>query len=172
MSLQRKLTGLSLTLGLFLTFSVAAFAQGGAMQQQDDNAQQGAFEGRGKRRGGGRRGPGGGMRLMRQLDLSDAQQEQIRAIQERFEMNFKPQRQEMRRLRQSSQGQPDANTIARLDALHAEMQRSRRAVHEEMLAVLTAAQRTQLEQMIRERKARHGERRGRRPEMPDENDDQ
>ena len=171
MSLQRKLTGIGLTLCLILTFSVASFAQEGrAPQQQDNGAPQRPFEGRGKRHGGGKRGPGAVMRLMRQLDLSDAQQQQIRAIQERFEASIKPQREEMHRLRESNQGQPNADTIARIEALHTEMGRAIRATHEEMLAVLTPEQRTQLEQLIRERKARHGERRGRRQEMPDNND--
>lgn len=170
MSLQRKLTGVGLALGLILTFSVAAFAQDSAPQQQDNNAQQGPFEGRGKRHRGGKRGPGGGMRLMKQLNLSDAQQQQIRAIQERFEASIKPQREEMRRLRESNQGQPNADTIARVEALHDEMGRSHKAAHEEMLTVLTLEQRTQLEQLAKERKARHEERRGRRPDMPNNND--
>lgn len=171
MSLHRKLTEIGLTLGLILTFSVAAFAQDSA-QQQDNNAQQGSFEGRGKRHGGGKRGAGRMMRLMKQLNLSDAQQQQIRAIQERFEISFKPQREEMRRLRESGQqDQPSADTVARIEALHTEMGRAMRATHEEMLGVLTQEQRTQLEQLIRERKDRRGERRGgRRSDMPDDND--
>jgi Spy/CpxP family protein refolding chaperone len=176
MSLQRKLTGIGLTLGLVLTFGVAAFAQDGASQQQDNGAQQqGPFGGRGGKRrggGGGRRGPGAMMRLMKQLNLSDAQQQQIHAIHERLQANVKPQREEMRRLRESSQGQPSADTVARIEALHTEMGRAMRATHEEILAVLTQEQRTQLEQLVRERKARHEERRGRRQDMPDDNDNQ
>lgn len=170
MSLQRKLTGVGLTLGLILTFSVAAFAQGSAQEQQQDNgAPQRPFDGRGKRRGG----KGGMMRLMRELNLSDAQQQQIRAIHDRLEASIKPQREEMRRLRGSNQDQPDANTIARIEALHTEMGRVMRASHEEVLVVLTPEQRAQLEQLKNERKARRGERRGgRRPDMPDNNDDQ
>ena len=172
MSLQRKLTGIGLTLGLILSFSVAAFAQDGASQQQENGAQQqGPFEGRGgRRRGEGKRGPGGVMRLMKQLNLSDAQQQQIRAIHERLQASVKPQRQEMRRLRESSQGEPNADTIARIEALHTEMGRAMRATHEEILAVLTQEQRTQLEQLVRDRKARHAERRGRRSDMMDDDD--
>jgi Spy/CpxP family protein refolding chaperone len=176
MSLQRKLTGIGLTLGLALTFNVAAFAQEGAQQQDNGAQQQGPFGGRGGKRrgggGGGRRGPGAMMRLMKQLNLSDAQQQQIHAIQERLQASVKPQREEMRRLRESSQGQPSADTVARIETLHTEMGRTMRATHEEILAVLTPEQRTQLEQLVRERKARHDERRSRRQDMPDDNDNQ
>lgn len=169
MTLQRKLIGAGLTLGLILSFSITtAFAQEGGAGQQEGGAQQQRPFGRpGKRHMGGKRGGLRGMgRMLHQLNLSDAQQQQIRAIHERVEASIKPQREEMRRLRESSQGQPSAETIARIEALREELRRIHQAAHQEVLAVLTTEQRTQLEQLITERKARRGDRRGGRPDMP------
>lgn len=163
-------------LGLVFTTSFVAFAQ----QQQptmnpQDNAQQ--QQGPGRRGGGGRhgmgkRGPGGFKRLTSQLNLTDAQQQQLRAIEERFEASTRTQREEMRRLHESTQGtEPSAETQARFQALRAELGQARRSQHQEMLNVLTEAQRAQFEQLIKERKARHGEGRGRRMNQQN-NDDQ
>jgi Spy/CpxP family protein refolding chaperone len=171
MSLRRKLTGVGLTLGLSLTISSVAFAQQQSAPSQQDGQQQGQWERRGKHRGMGKRG-GGIMRVMGQLNLTDAQQQQLRAIEERFKASTKTQREELRRLHEGSQGQLSADAEARLQALRAEMGEARRGIHQEMLNVLTQEQRTQLEQLMRERKARHGERRGRPMNQQDNNDDQ
>jgi Spy/CpxP family protein refolding chaperone len=168
MSLRRKLTGASLTLGLVFTFSVAAFAQQPTTATQDNGQQQ--RPGRwGGPRGMGKRGPGGFGRLAGQLNLTDAQRQQLRAIEDRFEVSTKAQREELRRLHESTQGEPSADTQARFRALREELGQARKAQHQEMLSVLTAEQRTQLEQLMKERKERHGERRGRR--MEQQNDD-
>lgn len=173
MSLRRKLTGIALTLGLMLTISSVAFAQQqqSAPAQQDNGQQREQWERRGKHRGMGKRG-GGIMRLVGQLNLTDAQQQQLRAIDERFKASTQTQRQELRRLHEGSQGQLSADAEARAQALRAEVGQAKRAMHQEMLNVLTQEQRTQLEQLMRERKARHGERRGRRSDMQDNNNDQ
>jgi Spy/CpxP family protein refolding chaperone len=170
MSLRRKLTGAGLMLGLIFTFSAAAFAQQ-TTTPQDNGQQQGENWGRrgGGRRGmGGKRGHGGAFRLMSQLNLTDAQRQQLRAIQDRFEASTQAQREEMRRLRETTQGQPSADTQARFQALRAEIRQAMRGQHEEMLKVLTEEQRTQLEQTMRERKARRGERRGGRQMNPED----
>jgi protein CpxP len=159
MSLLKKFTGAGLTLGLILTVSAVAFAQQPTNVPQDNGQQR--HERRGKHRGMGKRG-GGILRLAGQLNLSDAQQQQLRAIQERFEANTKTQREEMRRLHESNQGGTlSTDTQSRMQALRAELRQAVRGVHQEMLNVLTPDQRTQFEQLIKERKARHGERRGR-----------
>jgi Spy/CpxP family protein refolding chaperone len=105
---------------------------------------------------------------MSQLNLTDAQRQQLRAIQDRFEASTQAQREEMRRLRETTQGQPSADTQARFQALRAEIRQAMRGQHEEMLKVLTEEQRTQLEQTMRERKARRGERRGGRQMNPED----
>jgi protein CpxP len=171
MSLRRKLTGAGLTLGLVFTASIAAFAQQPTTAPQDNGQQQERGERRGGRQDGmGKRGPGGFGRLASQLNLTEAQRQQLRAIEDRYEASTKTQREEMRRLHESTQGaEPSADTQARFQALRAELGQARRAQHQEMLNILTAEQRTQLEQLMKERKDRHEERRGRR--MDQQNDD-
>jgi len=157
-------------LGFIFTASAAAFAQQPGTSSPQDNGQQQRPERWGKRHGMGKRGPGGIGRLASQLNLTETQRQQLRAIEERFEASTKAQREEMRRLRESTQGEPSADTQARFQALRGELDQARRAQHQEMLSVLTAEQRTQLEQLIKERKARHGERRGRRMEQQNNQD--
>ncbi|HEX8847028.1 MAG TPA: Spy/CpxP family protein refolding chaperone [Pyrinomonadaceae bacterium] len=173
MSSQRKLRGTSLLLGLIFILSTAAFAQQSspAPQQEGGTQQQPLGRRKGMRHGPGKRGHGGVLRLMSRLNLTDAQQQQLRAIEERFEASIKPQREEMRRLFESSQGTPlSADAEARARALRAEMGQAMRGMREEMQNVLTSEQRAQLEQLVKERKALHQERRGRR--LNRQNDDQ
>jgi protein CpxP len=172
MSLRRKLTLTSLTLGRIFALSAVAFAQQSTPVPQDNGQQQqGPWRRGGGRQGMGKRGPGGMFRLMSQLNLTDAQQQQLRAIRERFESSTKTQREEMRRLHEGSQGDVSANAEARIQALRGELDQAMKGMHQEMLSVLTEEQRTQLEQLKQERKARHQERRGRGINQQD-NDDQ
>ncbi len=112
------------------------------------------------------------LRLMSQLNLTDAQRQQLRAIEERFESSIKPQREEMQRLLESSQGSWSADTEARMEALRGEMGQAMRGMRQERLNILTEEQRTQLEQLVKERKARHPERRGRGMNQQNDDDDQ
>ena len=173
-SLRRILTKAAPVLGLVFTFGAVALAQQPGTVPQDNG--QGQQERRGRkdgRHGMGKRGRGGIERLASQLNLTEIQQQQLRAIEDRFSASTKTQREEMRRLRESDQGeQPSADTQARFQALRAELNQARRAQHQEMLGVLTLEQRTQLEQLIQERKARRGERRGRRMEQQNNDNDQ
>jgi periplasmic protein CpxP/Spy len=172
MSLRNKLTGASLTLGLIFTFSAVSFAQQPVPQDNGQPQREGRM-GRRRPEGPGKRGHGGVLRLMGQLNLTDAQQQQLRAIQERFETSTKTQREELRKLDESNQGGvPSADTQARFQALRAEMNKAMKATREEMLTVLTPDQRTQFEQLVKERKARHEEMRGRRPNQQNDDNDQ
>jgi Spy/CpxP family protein refolding chaperone len=172
MSLKRILTGASLMLGLVFTTNVVSFGQQpGTTPQTDAQQRQERLERRGGRRHGMRKGGhGGARRLLRQLNLTQAQQQQLSAIEDRFEASTRTQREEMRRLHESIQGEPSAETRTRLQALRAELVQARRSQHEEMLNVLTEEQRAQLEQLHKERKAWRGEGRGRR--MNQQNNDQ
>jgi Spy/CpxP family protein refolding chaperone len=169
MSLLRKLTGIGLTLGLVLAFSAIAFAQQPTTQApQEGLQQQERMERRGKHRGMGKKGDRI-LRLMEQLNLTEAQQQQLRAIEERFAANSKPRREELRRLHESNpSGTLSAEAEARLQALRAEMRQAMRSRHEEMLAILSPEQRAQLEQLVQERKARRRERRGLRMDRQDD----
>jgi len=112
------------------------------------------------------------LRLASKLNLTEAQQQQMRAIEDRFESSTKTQREEMRRLHESTQGEPSADTRARFEALRAEIGQAMRSQHQEMLNVLTSEQRTQLEQLMKERKARHEERGGRGMNRQNDDNDQ
>ena len=160
-------------LGLVFTTSMVSFGQQPGMTAQDDAQQQERPERRGGRRHGmGKGGRGGAKRLLRQLNLTSAQQQQLRAIEERFEASTRTQREEMRRLHESTQGEPSAETRARMRALRAEVGQVRKSQHEEVLNVLTEEQRAQLEQLRKERKAWRGEGRGRRMNQQNNDDDQ
>lgn len=157
-------------LGLVFTTGAVSFAQQTTPFPQDNSDQQQRHERRGGRRPGmGKRGPGKMKRLMSQLNLTDAQKQQLRALQERFETSTRTQREEMRRLHESTQGEPSAETRARFQELRSQLDQARQNQHQEMLNVLTTDQRAQLEQLKSERKARFGEGRGRR--MNQQNND-
>jgi Spy/CpxP family protein refolding chaperone len=176
MSLRKFFTGTGLALGLAFTFTASALAQqpSPTTNPQDNGQQQERWERKGGRHDRmGKRGRGGMQRLMSQLNLTEAQQQQIRAIEDRFEANTKTQREELRRLHESTQGEPSAETRTRFQTLRAEIGQAMRSQHQEILNVLTPEQRAQAEQLIKERQARHGERRGgRRMGQQNDNDDQ
>jgi Spy/CpxP family protein refolding chaperone len=176
MSLRRIFTGSGLALGLAFTFSAGALAQQPSVTNPQDNGQR---QERGERRRGGdgphgmgKRGGGGMQRLMSQLNLTDAQRRQIRAIQDRFEASTKVQREELRRLRESTQGEPSADARSRFQILREEISQAMKSQHQEILNVLTSEQRARLEELIKERQARHEERRGRRMDQQNDDNDQ
>jgi Spy/CpxP family protein refolding chaperone len=160
MSLRNNLTRAFLSLGLVLCFGAIAFAQ-----QTDSTAPSAAStQERGmKRRGEGRRGQemGGMMRLLRGLDLTDAQQQQTRALMERFRTSTQTQREELFKLHdRGEQGTLSPEDQARAQQLHKEMRASMQQMHNELLAILTPEQRARLEQRKQEFKERRKERRG------------
>ncbi|HEY0005731.1 MAG TPA: Spy/CpxP family protein refolding chaperone [Pyrinomonadaceae bacterium] len=166
MSLRGKLIGTSLALGLMLGFGTAALAQ----QPAPQGAQQ---PGPGMGRHGGRGGPhrrGGMHRIMRELNLTEAQQQQARAIAERYESSNRVRHEELRRLHeQGRDGALSPEAQARLEALRKEVRESMKQMHAEMLTILTPEQRARLEQLEAEHKARRQERRG-RPDNQQDND--
>jgi len=104
----------------------------------------------GERRMGRHAGSG---RLMRELNLTDEQRQQRRAIIERRLESTKAQREELQRLgdkRRAGTFTPEDE--ARAKALHQELRSSMEGIRGEMEAVLTAEQRAKLEELKRERK--------------------
>jgi Spy/CpxP family protein refolding chaperone len=154
MALRKTLTLAALALGLTVAFSASVFAQqqggGGAGAQQQE---------RGGRRRGGPGGPGFGMgRGLRELNLTDAQKEQARAIFDRFAANIKPQREQLMQLReQKKAGNTPADAEERAKALRSQIHESEKAMRAELLTILTPEQRTKLDEMEKERKARRDE---------------
>lgn len=105
------------------------------------------------RKGMGRRGGGG--HLMRELNLSEEQRQQSRAIMQRRLESTKSQREELFKLREKRiAGTFTAEDETRAKALHQEIRTAMEGVRTEMAGVLTAEQKTKLEELQKERKAR------------------
>jgi Spy/CpxP family protein refolding chaperone len=139
----------------------------------DQSNQQGT---RTERRGGGKhRGHGfGGMRrgggFFRQLNLTEDQKTKMKQIRENFAAQNKPLREQLRakrqELRQASEGGTFNEALAtqkltEMASLQAKLMGERNKLHQEMLSVLTAEQKAQLEQSKAQFKTRRGERRNR-----------
>lgn len=160
MAIRNKLTGAGLSLAFIATFGIAAFGQ----QKTATDKSSLQPEARGMREGRGHRGMPL-FRLMRDLNLTDAQKEQARAIVERFKTSIEPQRQALRELhKQSEQGTFSDDVRERAIALRGEIHESLKSAHNELLTILTAEQRAQYDQMDLQMKARREERRARRSE--------
>jgi periplasmic protein CpxP/Spy len=170
---SRKIAGGLTLAALFALTCVTAVAQ-----QQQEPAQ---GRGRGERqwgsegRQGGRRGGGmhGGGRFER-LNLTDAQREQLRQIEERYRATFRAQHENMRG-REQRPADPLAGGVFDEAAFRAAAQARANAQVErevaqarmmhEMYNVLTAEQKAQLEASRQEREQRRG-RRGMRQGQP------
>jgi Spy/CpxP family protein refolding chaperone len=130
-------------------------------------------EGRGFRRGSG---PGGfGHGALRELNLTDAQKQQVRTIiQQDFE-GSKAVREELRQLGEKRrQGTLTTDEQARARTLHEQMRAAMKDRKAKIATVLTAEQKAKLEGFMKDRKAgregfggkRRGFRRQRGPENP------
>jgi len=180
---SRKIVGgLALSAGIALTGVVAV------AQQQQEPAQGGGQgraerqwgpEGGGKGRRGGRDGGGiFGGRFAERLNLSDAQREQLRQIEERYQATFRAQH-ERRGAEQQQRGfDPLAGGVFDEAAVRAAAQARANAQVErevaqarmmhEMYNVLTAEQKAQLaaeRQQRGERRGRRGLRQGQQPQL-------
>lgn len=168
------------------TLSAIALAASIAVAQtvtttQDNQPTQGQ-----RREWRGRRGDHKGMRGMRAggffrgLNLTDDQKAKMKTIRETFAQTNKPLREQLHAKRQELRQASEAGTfnealatqkLTEMAGLQAKLMGERFKLHQEMLSVLTAEQKAQLEQAKaqrqtrrEERKARRGERRG-RPEQ-------
>jgi Spy/CpxP family protein refolding chaperone len=162
-----------------MVFALGAFAFGQeTTNKQDDTNKQDTpqaekgFEHHGMRgghkgfgrhgKGFGHRGMGGGMgmRGFAKLNLSEDQKTQMKSLREGFHTSIQPQRQEMFGLmKQKHDGTLTADGEARLKDLHNQMKTAGEGLHANMMNVLTAEQKTQLETMKQEFKQKWEERR-------------
>jgi len=164
-----------MNIGRFKTLAIAslsaiALAASIAVAQTvttDQGAQQGQHMGR----HGGRDGHKGwgGMReggFFRQLNLTDDQKAKMKQIRESFAQTNKPLRDQLRakhqELRQASEGGTFNEALAtqkltEIAPLEAKLMASQHNLHQEMLSVLTAEQKAQLEQSRAQFKARRGQ---------------
>ena len=98
-------------------------------------------------------------RLGAELNLTEQQQQQRRAIMERRLEGTKVQREELFRLGEKRRaGTFTADDEARAKALHHELRNSMESVRSEMDAILTSEQRAKLEEVNKERKQRREQR--------------
>lgn len=150
--------------GMLLALSMVAFAQ--QPQQTPPAPQEGLRRERMERnerhrdgmRGEKMRGPG---HLMRDLNLSDAQREQVRAITQRRLEATRAQREELFRMREKRiAGTFSAEDGARARVLRDEIRVAMDGIRSDTEGVLTGEQKARLEQLKVERKARHEERLG------------
>ncbi len=173
MILKNKLTVAALLLGLLIS-TATAFGQ----QPQEGLATGADREGRAER-GPHRRGRRGGrgdmhmLRMLRQLELTEAQQQQTRAIVENYLAAIKPQREELFNLReQKEQGAESADLHSRAQALRTQIHESTKNMRAQLLTILTPDQRTRLDQIKAEFKGRRERMRERRRSMPEDDQQQ
>lgn len=159
---------LAVILGMISAVGVVAFAQ----QPAQAPAQEGLRRERMERREKHREGRGERMKMrghrerglaLRELNLSDAQREQIRAISQRRHEATKTQREELAKLRQKRvDGTFAASDGERAKALRDEIHSAMEGMRLETEGVLTAEQKARLEQLKVERKAKNEERQAER----------
>ena len=152
------------------TLSAIALAASIAVAQTvttNQGTQQGTHAGRGGHKGWGGMREGG---FFKQLNLTDDQKAKMKQIRETFAQTNKPLRDQLRakrqELRQASEGGTFNEALAtqkltEIAPLEAKLMGAEHNLHQEMLSVLTAEQKAQLEQSKAQFKARRGERRQR-----------
>jgi Spy/CpxP family protein refolding chaperone len=157
MLLRTRLTTAGLMLGLLTAFGAAAQAQQPSIQNPGPETQapgqMGRGEGRGHRRGpgpGGAFGPG----VMRELNLTDDQRNQVRSVIEQTFTGNKAVREELQQLAEKRrQGTFTAEDQARARTLHEQMQASMRETETKLAAILTPEQKAKAEELKKERNA-------------------
>lgn len=162
MSFKRKLVSAATSALAVAAFSAFASAQDANQENNSTQNQEMRERGRGFGKRGGRHGGAHKMmlRALGQLNLSDAQKEQVRAISETFKTSTQTQREELRNLGMKKRdGIITADEQARMKEIKTQFKASGEQMRNSVLAILTAEQKTQLEQMKEEMKKRHEERR-------------
>lgn len=167
---------LTTILGIILAFGTVAIAQQTQTQSPDAGSQlkrrSERLAQRGERKGRrNRMGHRGGIgHFIRELNLSDEQRQQSRAIMRRRLEGTRTQREELFKLREKRiAGTFTAEDEARAKALRQEMRTSMEGVRAEMEGVLTAEQKAKLEQLRLERKAKIEQRTKERQERRNKN---
>lgn len=167
MSYKQKIGSLIAAGFALVSFSAFASAQDNTQQPQDSTQRQERREHRvgfGKHDGEGRgehRGGKMGMRGLRELNLTDAQKQQVRELMEAN--RGKGNAQDFQEMRQLSQARRDGTITddqkQRLQTLREQKRQSMEQTQQQILAILTTEQRAQLEQLKEEKRGQMKERR-------------
>lgn len=174
MFLRTKLKPTALILGLLIAFATVGLAQQPSTQNPAAGpAREGRGDGRGFRHGPGRDGAFG-PRLLRDLNLTDAQKQQVRTIVEQSFAGSKATREEMQQLAEKRrQGTLTTEEEARARTLHQQMRASMKDTETKIASLLTAEQKAKAEELRKERNTNRegfgGPRRGLRGRPGQEN---
>jgi Spy/CpxP family protein refolding chaperone len=165
MSFRNKFAGIIAVLGLVAIFGGAANAQDADTSNKESRPQ---MEGRAR---GRHHGGVPVARIMRDLNLTDAQDQQARGIIEQFVKNIEPQRQALMEIHDQMEGQGSVSEESRQKAheLREQIHTSQKQMQGELMALLTPEQRAQYDQLEaqwKSRRAERHERRGRSPKLP------
>lgn len=159
MSFNSKFISISVLALAVSGFSTIASAQETTTTQKENTVQR--VEKRERVGFGGRRegGPRGMMRMLRGIELTDAQKTQVKTIME----SNKPDQSTMDEMRTLFTAKRDGTITTeqqeRLQTLKQQGREKAEAIHSQILAVLTSEQRQQLEQRKQEMRQRMKERR-------------
>jgi Spy/CpxP family protein refolding chaperone len=172
MSYKQKIVSVVATGFAVVSFSaLGAMAQTGTTAQPQDNNNTQRQERRehrrggfgkhdGEGRGGKHRGGKMGMRELRELNLTDAQKQQIRDL---MQANHNQNPQDMQEFRQLVQAKRDGTITPeqteRLKTFKQQMRQNSDQTHQQILAILTSEQRAQLEQLKEQRREQMKQRR-------------
>jgi len=168
MFLRNKLTLAGLVLLTALGAAVQAQQPQPSTQNQTPGNETRRF-GRGEDRRGMRHFGRGPLGALRELNLSDDQKKEVRAIMERNFESTKSSREELRTLGQKRfEGTLTPEEQARAKELHQQMAQSMQNAMTELTGILTAEQKARLEE-LRKDEGRKGGRHGRRFGGPDSN---
>jgi periplasmic protein CpxP/Spy len=163
--MKHRFTSFFAALLAVFAFSAVSFAQETTTPETPKTERGwGKFGGRGgKMHGGGHGKMGGGriVRLMSELNLSETQKQQINTLIEANKNATLAQREEMRQLwsQKRSGATLTAEQETRARELRTQLFESGKKLQEDLLAVLTPEQKTQLEQKRQEMRQRKMERR-------------
>jgi Spy/CpxP family protein refolding chaperone len=161
--MRDKLVKISLAAGLVALLVAASFAQSPAPQNPDNVPPMGRRMGRrmgGQKRDNPVRGEKAERRALRRLNLSDAQRQQVRAVEQRYGQTFRADREELRKLVETRRGggtlTPEQEARAR--QLRQGLRANADKMRGEMQSILTPEQRQQMEQTREEMRKRRAER--------------
>lgn len=184
MSFGRKIASVfTLALAMITLTTYVAAQNDSTSDQQTDKVQKerrmGRGEGYGKRGGKGMRDGkrnGFGMHGLKNLDLTDAQKEQVRGIMETAKTSNEPLREEMRTLMEKRRGGEELTETdrSRLKEIRTQMKQSHEQTENTILGILTTEQRQKFDAMKQENQKRREEfrerRQNRQQTTPEKND--